>query len=252
MFLLPPRPNFSSPSARWGVGQPPSTPPTTPAAAQAEAVVQAGAAQSPAGTTEALRQIIREELARKTENAKPKSGWSAFWTGAWGWLQGASGELITAGATVFITLYARELYAQARVPEQQAARVALDLATPQTEIEKMTMDELDTQTDKLIADFYAEDPPSNMDLGQRLQVVLELLLKKKEENLEEINQAVQEATEEGDNAIVERETAKGEALAAEIEEIEGEWDEVTEHVANLIHTPKSVEKFRQMQEKRIG
>ncbi len=245
MFLLPPRPSLSRPGARWSVGQPADP---EPAAAQPQADAPPA---DPAPADTALRQLIREELARTPTATKPQSGWSGFWTGAWGWLQSASGELITAGMTVFITLYARELYAQARIPEQQAARIALNLATPQTEIEKMTMEELDPEADKLIADFYADEPPSNLDVGQRLQVVLELLLKKKEENLEEVTQAIEEAQEYGDEAVVEREISRGEALAGELKEIEDEWDEVTNHVADLIHEQKPVEEFRQIQKKRV-
>lgn len=256
MFMMPPRPTFLS-AKGWSVGQTPPQRVTTPAApnqaTQITAPSQGAGGSDQAITHNELRNIIRQELQRGASRGggaeeTPTTGWAAFWTGMWDWLKGASGELITAGATVFITLYARELYAQSRLPNQQSARVALDLATPQTEVEKMTIDELDTEADNLIADFYADEPPSNLEIGERLQSVIELLIAKKLENLAAINESLEEAQADDDQEIIDRETARGEALADEIEGLEEDWDEVTDHLSDIIHNPKELSQFRKIKE----
>lgn len=255
MFMMPPRPTFLS-AKRWSVGQNPPPAAPTPAAQMSSPSQGAGGSEQ-SMTQNEIRNIIRQELQRHSattgaEEETPTTGWGAFWTGMWDWLKGASGELITAGATVFITLYARELYAQSRLPEQQSARVALDLATPETDFEKMTVEQLETETDKLISDFYADDPPTNLQIGQRLQVVLELLISKKEENLATVNQAIEEAEDDDEPAIIERETSRGEALAEEIINLEEDWEEVTNSIEDLIKRHPEVEKFEQVRRKYKG
>ncbi len=254
MFLLPPRPNSSSAGARWSVGQPapPAQPDAQPDVAPAQAQSPIAPTQPDQPLTETrVRQVMHEVLKNagvaSAEPATPQTGWGAFWSGMFSWLRGASGELITAGATVLITLYARELYAQARVPGQKSAHVALDLATPQTEFEKMGIAQLDEELDTLLADFYADEPPSNLEIGQRLQLVLELLFKKKTEQLETISTAIEEAGDAGDEAIVELEGAKGKGIEGEIGGIREEWDEVTEHIRNLMHEDVVLQKFRDVQ-----
>lgn len=243
MFVPPPRHNNLARHYGGPVGQPPTPQPRVETPTPGPKLTDNDLLK--------LRKIIREEVTSggehiQTEPAKSQTGWAAFWTGMWKWLQGASGELLTAGATVFITLYAREMYATARVPGQQPAHIALDLATPQADFEKMTVQELDTQADTLIADFYAEDPPSDLLIGERLQLVIEQLLNKKLAALQIINQAFEEAKSDGDKAIAERERTRGRVLADEIEGLEEDWEEVTENVGNLIKEHKSIDKFRDL------
>lgn len=253
MYLRPPRPQYVSSVGRPYVGQPQNA-----EAAAAEAQRQAAAAQQAAAAkleTEdvKLRKIIREELQLANGGAaqqQQESSGGGFWGGLWGFLGSAGGELLTAALGVIGTLYAREWYAQSRLKhnEDQAARVAMDLATPSTEIEQMTTEELEEETNRLLEQFYKnEDDTSqkNIEVGQRLQVSVELLIKKKSDALKKVNEQIEE---EERPEVVDRLLAKGDTIADEIEELENEWDAVTDHLDDLIRDRPEVEKFRQLAE----